>query len=373
MSDVLLDLVACETLRGSFPRGVPRRGCVRRQLELARDGKDWDPKHPGCAGCELGRQVLAEVEAAGVALDTCEKCGAAVVGTNGCEGCAAAGEVSSKAPPRVLPAGQRGPVSTVIWDPKAPDVPIAARPRHGAGLSPEDTQAAAERVRESLRHPTTVAAPPAGAVLARRIEHEDADPLPAAPRAVVGIVGGHAGLSGGTDASAARLAAPRQTTAWTAVMTDRTCRCGCGRQLRKNNTSGWSGYCNPARYSAGERPPRPSRAKESTMSCGNCGKDGHNARSCSEKKPEPKSAPPVQGGRGAKVVPLRRSRAAGKPGAVDALLARRERLVKDRKALDAELAQVDGDLGEALEREEQRVAKLREVVLGTTARAAGAE
>jgi hypothetical protein len=100
-------------------------------------------------------------------------------------------------------------------------------------------------------------------------------PAAPAPRAVVGIVGGHQGLTGGTDASAARLAAPRQTAAHTAVMTEATCRCGCGRSLRKNNTSGWSGYCNPARYAAGERPPRPSQAKETTMPpklCSKCRK-----------------------------------------------------------------------------------------------------
>jgi hypothetical protein len=45
-----------------------------------------------------------------------------------------------------------------------------------------------------------------------------------------------------------------------AVMTDKKCACGCGRALRKNNESGYSGYCNAAKFAAGNRE-RPSRAK----------------------------------------------------------------------------------------------------------------
>jgi hypothetical protein len=411
VNPILLDLVACDALRGQFPRGVPRRACLRRQLQLRPDGKDWAPAHPGCAGCELGRQVRAEVEAAGVILEVCERHGAAIMG-EACDVCEAEGIAKGKPCPGCggierhapsgcarkwrrsvgerVPATYRGPVSTVIWSSEVPDVPIAAPTRHGAGLSDEDARAAARRVREALAHPTAIAAPPPDAAQARRLEHatpadtsRDLDALEdatsnevaksatPAPRKVVGIVGGHHGLGGGTDASAVRLEAPRQTTAWTAVMTDQTCRCGCGRQLRKNNTSGWSGYCNPARYAAGERPPRPSRAKESTMPCRTCGKAGHNARGCTEKKPEPKSAPPAQVGRGAKVMALRRPRSGGKPGDVDALLERREGLVTESKRIEAEIGQVNADLLAALAREEQRVEKLRTAVHDAAQRAAG--
>jgi hypothetical protein len=36
-----------------------------------------------------------------------------------------------------------------------------------------------------------------------------------------------------------------------AVMTDKKCACGCGRALRKNNATGYSGYCNAAKFAAG--------------------------------------------------------------------------------------------------------------------------
>ncbi len=72
------------------------------------------------------------------------------------------------------------------------------------------------------------------------------------------------GLPGGSRGSTARLTVPRLTSATSGVMTEKTCRCGCWRPLRKNNTTGWSGYCNPARYAAGERPTR-KRGKESEM------------------------------------------------------------------------------------------------------------
>ena len=78
------------------------------------------------------------------------------------------------------------------------------------------------------------------AELARRLEREET----------------HDGLPGGRRGSTARLAARRLTPATSRLMTDATCRCGCGRSLRINNRTGWSGYCNPARYAAGERPPR---------------------------------------------------------------------------------------------------------------------
>jgi hypothetical protein len=45
-----------------------------------------------------------------------------------------------------------------------------------------------------------------------------------------------------------------------AVMIEKKCKCGCGRPLRKNNESGYSGYCNAAKFAAGTRE-RPSRAK----------------------------------------------------------------------------------------------------------------
>jgi hypothetical protein len=48
-----------------------------------------------------------------------------------------------------------------------------------------------------------------------------------------------------------------------AVMTDKKCACGCGRALRKNNATGYSGYCNAAKFAAGNRE-RPSRAKKAS-------------------------------------------------------------------------------------------------------------
>lgn len=431
MLAVLADLVACDTLRGTFPRGVPRRGCVRRQLEQKRDGTDWTPAHSACAACELGRGVRSEVEAAGVDLGTCKKHGAAMVGEP-CEACEAdriakgkpcpeCGGIERHAPEGCSRKGRsnvgdgsgasyRGPVSTLIWTGEVPDVPIGAPPkpvtaraaapqptedergnaamlagsqdRSPPALDPVDLDAVAGALRGLGFKPPDVARLAhacKGETLQDRVKDalrlvREGAPVPPAPRAVVGIPGGHAGLEGGTKASATRLAAPRQTTAWTAVMTETLCRCGCGRQLRKNNTSGFSGYCNPARYAAGERPPRKSRAKEAQMPCGNCGKQGHNARSCSEKKPETKtSAPPPQGGRKGKVVALRRPRAAGKPGDVDVLLARREGLVKTLRQTEAAIEQVDSDLRAALAREEERIEQLRAAVQASAQRAAGAE
>jgi hypothetical protein len=46
-------------------------------------------------------------------------------------------------------------------------------------------------------------------------------------------------------------------------MTDKKCACGCGRALRKNNATGYSGYCNAAKFAAGNRE-RPSRAKKAS-------------------------------------------------------------------------------------------------------------
>jgi hypothetical protein len=206
VSDTLADLVSCERYRGSFPAGMPRRACLRRQLEQKREWKGWAPVRPACAACPLGGAVRGEVERAGVALGTCSGCGAALVGETVCEPCAATtrsiagprvygepcpgcGSVSNhkancSRPPRPARGGRarrHGPaapaagarphvplagpvlVSTRIWGPDAPDAPIASGRRHDVGLTAAQVAEAAERVREAMKHPTRVATPGSGA------------------------------------------------------------------------------------------------------------------------------------------------------------------------------------------------------------------
>ena len=107
------------------------------------------------------------------------------------------------------------------------------------------------------------------------------------------------GLPSGRQGSTARLMVPRLTPATSSVMTDRTCRCGCTRHLRKNNSSGYSGYCNEERYAAGHRPPRKSRAhaaNEETRTmkkrepCDECGSTGRHKKICSKSSANGKAA-----------------------------------------------------------------------------------
>jgi hypothetical protein len=212
VNQALHELVVCDVLRGTFPRGVPRRACLRRQLELAREGKGWAPKHPSCAACPFGGQVRALVEAAGIVLGSCARHGSAIVGEDRCEACAGEAPERQERPPclecgstskhaatcsrpgrepRTRSGAERAshpvvtlrgaPVSTVIWSEGAPDAPIAAPARRDVGLTPEDTQAAAARVRAALRRPTAVATPPP--TTRADTNHEEEDVMPTGIRA----------------------------------------------------------------------------------------------------------------------------------------------------------------------------------------------
>jgi hypothetical protein len=111
-------------------------------------------------------------------------------------------------------------------------------------------------------------------------------------------------------------------------------------------------------------PPAPTPDEEESMPtgiraepCKGCGTKGSKHRQVDGKDcPERgKSAPPARAAAAPKVVALRRPAPPGKPGDVDALLARREALV-------TELGQVNEHLRSALSREEQRLEKLRAAV-----------
>lgn len=100
-----------------------------------------------------------------------------------------------------------------------------------------------------------------------------------------------------------------------AAMTGKSCKCGCGRALRVNNRSGYSGYCNAKRYGAGDRAPR----KTTRL--------------------------PTQSAAGARILALD----------TDELLRRREELL-------AEVAEIERTLQVRLAAEEGRLEKLRAVV-----------
>lgn len=155
MNDVLAALVTCEVYREAFPQGMPRRGCLRRQLEQRRAGKEWEPVKPFCASsCPVGRVVRAEVARAGLELGACVACGAATIG----EPCTACVE---KRKERAVPARspERAPPQERIWAKDAPDAPIAPMPRHDVGLTVEQVAEAIEHVRQAVKHPRRAAAP----------------------------------------------------------------------------------------------------------------------------------------------------------------------------------------------------------------------
>jgi hypothetical protein len=260
--------------------------------------------------------VRAEVEAAGVVLGVCEEHGAAIVGEAGCDRCGAdeprkRGEPQARAggarEPRPVVALQRAPVSRVIWGENAPDAPIAAPARRGVGLSVEDAEAAADRVRASLRHPTAVAAPPPGAVPPRRIEH----PAPSAP------------------AHHEPPAAPAEEDSMPKGKRSEPMTC-CGSMGSRH-----MGNCKER--GKAPKPPPPARGARAAR----------------------------------KVVVLRRPGAPARPPDVESLLAKREGLMTERNRIDAALGQVNADLLAALSREEQRVEKLRTAVHEAAQRAAG--
>jgi hypothetical protein len=301
--------------------------------------------------------VRVEVEAAGVALGTCEKAGHAIVGTGECDTCAeerSVHEVKRR-------DASRPPPQERIWAPGAADAPIAPLPRHDTGLKPEDVEATAARVREAMSRAQAVAPSPA-------------TPAPTTP----------------ADTRAPPAAPPRAT-----------CACGCGREIRSGNRSGYAGSCGRsqsalalARRAANEQqttqePPAPTPAEEEdamptgvrAAPCPGCGTKGSkhrqvNGKDCPQRgtgRGAAPETPPARGDRPArKVVVLRRPGAPAQPPDVDALLARREDLVKEGKRIEAEIGQVNADLLTALAREEQRVEKLRTAVHEAAQRAAGA-
>lgn len=268
----LTDLIDCPTFHT-----LAVRACLRRQVEREKPpkkGEQGAPVRPLCASgtCELGRKVWAERP---VDVAPCGACGAALFADAACEACATRETETPRMATRQLRSGaylevtRGGPVSSRIWNEKLPDPPLVPpSARRGA-----TTPVLASTNVEEERH-----APSAGKA--------GASPDPAPPA-----------VSTTPTDPPRRVPREQVEASLRGVMTDRTCQCGCGRKLRKNNRSGWAGYCNAARYAAGARQPRKSQAKnpqESEMQerkpkpC--CGSKGprHLGTCTGEKKPRAK-------------------------------------------------------------------------------------
>jgi endogenous inhibitor of DNA gyrase (YacG/DUF329 family) len=150
-ADRLGELFRCERYLTLFPSGMPKRACLRRQLERlsATDtrGKPapiaaWPAAKPFCAmECQLGVTNLEDLRRAGVPLATCPKCGAAQVGAGQAAACPGCLPDEKLVPPKRPPA--KAEMSARIWSGEALDVPIGApgRPRP----QPEDRPPAAPR------------------------------------------------------------------------------------------------------------------------------------------------------------------------------------------------------------------------------------
>lgn len=133
----LSDLFRCDRYLSTFPRGMPYRACLRRQLERqesTKPGKEGPPRSPFCAEkCELGRQNRAAMVGAGVALGTCHRCGGALIGPGNCPACVDRALEENRGPATGFLEGKRTEVSKVIWGEDgrgkgAPDAPIGPPP-----------------------------------------------------------------------------------------------------------------------------------------------------------------------------------------------------------------------------------------------------
>lgn len=261
-SDALAVLFHCDTYVNLFPSGMPRRACLRRQLEVDANGK---PKRPACAsGCPIGAEVLRALE--GVPRRVCEKCLALLVGDEAegpCPTCTARRMERAVPATWFLPPGG-APAQDVIWSGKLPDVPIAPPKATTIGLTAEDAAAAARRVTEALGSPAARAraATPRPAPVAAAPKPPREPPPPPAPR--------------------------------------RTCACGCGRELRADNLSGYSSLCGSS-MSAKKTGRLVALAEEETMPkgmraggpCPKCGSKGtRHLSGCTENGKAPKLPPP---------------------------------------------------------------------------------
>jgi hypothetical protein len=126
-----------------FDRQLARKHCLRRQGEMRLVAKKWVPVHAYCAAvCAVGRETRALL--AGIAVEPCSSCGAALVGGEPCAPCQEKRELHvvrrREAP--------RPPSQDRLWSGEVPDVAIAAE------LAPE-TKKAPEAPR-----PPTPAEPP---------------------------------------------------------------------------------------------------------------------------------------------------------------------------------------------------------------------
>lgn len=133
MSDELLTrMFTCDRFRADFPRGMPVKACLRRQLdrqEGVKPGQLGPPRRPFCAGeCRTGLVHRVAAEAVGVTLSSCPVCGSALIGLSptDCATCAERRHDAGKFVPKGFNAAERAQVSTRIWEPGAvPDVAIA--------------------------------------------------------------------------------------------------------------------------------------------------------------------------------------------------------------------------------------------------------
>jgi len=308
----LNDLFTC-------PRFGPltHRACLRRQLERqesTKRGVEGPPVRAYCASgeCETGRAIRSGLSHA--PAKACPKCGSALIpghllGVTAGEPCptceARKQEETGK---RSTPDAKHGVYSHQtrtmtgpqdrIWSGGLPDVPFVPPSSTNRPARGEASPAGSAPSPVTSHKPLTTTA-----LIGELVARLDRD--------VNGVMPD--GLSGGRQGSTARLMVPRLTPATSGVMTDETCRCGCGRRLRKNNTSGWSGYCNPARYASGERPSRgksaaptppaaPAEPEENTMEkrpitmpppCPECEAKGHRHKNGCSKPPRSAATEPA--------------------------------------------------------------------------------
>jgi hypothetical protein len=167
-TELLGELFHCERYLSLFPSGMPKRACLRRQLERqpakdasgkARPLAEWPAPKPFCATeCQVGRSQLQELRAAGVAATTCPSCGAALVGAGAAETCP--GCEPDEAPRSGLQARPRVAPSVRIWTGEAPDVPLPGPEKTRAALGERPVASAGVRGAPPRRSVDATTPPP---------------------------------------------------------------------------------------------------------------------------------------------------------------------------------------------------------------------
>lgn len=156
-AELLQVMFTCERYRSDFPRGMPVKACLRRQLdrqESTKPGELGPARRPFCAGeCSVGAAHRASAEAEGIPLRSCPGCGSALVGADAepCAACAARRLEEGKDVPRgALPAVGPG-VSSRIWSGEVPDVPIGGpgKRRGGGALAARGGPGSSAALREA--------------------------------------------------------------------------------------------------------------------------------------------------------------------------------------------------------------------------------